>query len=245
MKSCSPFQPSFGQSRNFTDLSAQKVYFHQCVFLPVSLRNNLTANRRTGCQEWFLVVYVTQDNIAILPTTYTGTLQCWWEYCEGYQARLNCLSTQDETYPPSAILCHLQCEWMFGRRQVSNPLLAHHVIWMGCNLPIFALTKSEHLIIVWSSKQVAFITYPSTPLRKIGRTDMKKGEEKWSRALLVKVWSLNPGPPDGGSDLLMTTRPRDGYQDVFIGLWLCDSWRDHVIPHTVSKDLNHSFLLHL
>ena len=80
--------------------------------------------------------------------------------------------------PCGAILCHLQCEWMFGRTQVSNPLLAHHVIWMGCNLPIFALTKSEHLIIVWSSKQVAFITYPSTPLRKIGRTDMKKEEEK-------------------------------------------------------------------
>ena len=48
--------------------------------------------------------------------------------------------------PCGSILCHLQCEWMFGTTQVSNPLLACHVIWMGCNLLIFALTKSDHLI---------------------------------------------------------------------------------------------------
>ena len=43
----------------------------------------------------------------------------------------------------------------------SNPLLAHHVNWLGDNLPILALTKSEHLI-TWYVLQSQELS-PSSP----------------------------------------------------------------------------------
>lgn len=66
--------------------------------------------------------------------------------------------------PCGAISCHLQYELMFGSTQVSSPLLAHHVIWMGGNLLIFALTKSEHLstwYVLWGQE-----LSPSSPGEK-------------------------------------------------------------------------------
>lgn len=75
--------------------------------------------------------------------------------------------------PCGAISCHLQYEWMFGSTQVSNPLLAHHVIWMGGNLLIFALTKSEHLItwyVLWGQEYYHLYHQGKRRLQALGRS---------------------------------------------------------------------------